>query len=437
MRVENYVYRRSVRRLFSAVYAPRRPRLRGVNFSTVLALFCLSACSLAFRTPENVDMPSAYYQNEQQHVGDGETLTLLQSGRIKDDRSCPDLMFERPSNARQGSDHNMPREPVLFSRGDLIRIDIIGGRGFAGDYVVNADGHLNLPYLRTLPAAGLTYEELNSRISQSLIEGGYFQSEFISVSTAILQWAPIQVHVSGAVYTAGDVVLNQRRADEDHVEKINSPGDFTVRRSLSAALYAAAGVRPDADIRNIIVTRQGREINIDLKGAFDGDDYHDLLLFDGDRVHVPSRGCFQANLARPSRVTPPGVRVFMSNLVQPAAGNAAAAIGQTATSLPYGTRFLAGLVSANCVGGVQATNAERWGVLISHNPITQESIVIAREIEVLVRRSYRDDYNPVLLPGDAIACYDSHLTNVRDVLSLLAEAVAPVLNAAVIGDIVR
>ena len=140
-------------------------------------------------------------------------------------------------------------------------------------------------------------------------------------------------------------------------------------------------------------------------------------------------------LARPSRITPPGIRVFMSNLTQPAASNAASAIGQDATRLPYGTRFLQGLVSANCVGGIQATNAGRWGVLISRNPITGESEVVARSIEKLVRSANRDDYNPVLLPNDAIACYDSHMTNVRDVIAMVSEVAAPALNAAIIGGL--
>lgn len=123
----------------------------------------------------------------------------------------------------------------------------------------------------------------------------------------------------------------------------------------------------------------------------------------------------------------------MSNLTRPAASNANSAIGRDATSLPYGTRFLQGLVSANCVGGIQVTNAGRWGVLISRNPVTGESEVIARSVEGLVRRADRDDFNPVLLPGDAIACYDSHVTNARDVISALSEAVSPMVSTLALG----
>ena len=127
----------------------------------------------------------------------------------------------------------------------------------------------------------------------------------------------------------------------------------------------------------------------------------------------------------------------MSNLTRPALSNANSAIGKHSTELPYGTRLLQGLVSANCVGGIQATNARRWSVLISRNPITGESEVIARSVEELVRRADRDDFNPVLLPNDAIACYDSHVTNIRDVIAAFSEAVAPVLNAAVLGGIAK
>jgi hypothetical protein len=174
-----------------------------------------------------------------------------------------------------------------------------------------------------------------------------------------------------------------------------------------------------------------------MTGVFDGGPVEDPLLVAGDRIHVPSRGCFQMALARPSRITPPGIRVFMSNLTRPASSNATSAIGEYSTKLPYGTRFLQGLVSANCVGGIQATNARRWGVLISRNPITGKSEVVARSIEELVRRADRDDFNPVLLPNDAIACYDSHVTNARDVVATLSEGISPVLNAALFGGLAR
>jgi hypothetical protein len=136
---------------------------------------------------------------------------------------------------------------------------------------------------------------------------------------------------------------------------------------------------------------------------------------------VPSRHCFQAKLARPTPITPPGVRVYMSNLTQPALNNASSGIGRDQSNLPYGTRLLQALFSANCVGGAKVTNAHRGAVLVSVNPETGESEVIERDIEALIRRPDRDLYNPVILPNDAIACYDSAVTNAREVLRSLGD----------------
>jgi hypothetical protein len=126
----------------------------------------------------------------------------------------------------------------------------------------------------------------------------------------------------------------------------------------------------------------------------------DPQLTAGDRVIVGSAGCFQPRMVRPTSVTAPGIRVFMSNLTRPANHNAGSAIGRDSTSLPYGTRFLQGLVAANCVGG-SILNAQRHAILISRNPMNGRTVVIQRSIEQLVRNANRDDLDPWLMPGDS------------------------------------
>ena len=41
----------------------------------------------------------------------------------------------------------------------------------------------------------------------------------------------------------------------------------------------------------------------------------------------------------------------------------------------------------------------------------------------LVREANRDALNPYLMPGDAIACYDSRWTNFREAVGLVTDAV--------------
>ena len=74
---------------------------------------------------------------------------------------------------------------------------------------------------------------------------------------------------------------------------------------------------------------------------------------------------------------------------------------RTSTPTRPKRRFLAGLVSSNCVGGSLATNGRRYGVLISRNPKTHRTEVIQRSIEELVLSPDRDEINPFLMPDDA------------------------------------
>ena len=53
------------------------------------------------------------------------------------------------------------------------------------------------------------------------------------------------------------------------------------------------------------------------------------------------------------------------------------------------------------------------------------SIVVSRRVERLVRDADRDEFDPYLMPGDAVACYDSAAMNLRDVVSVVSEAVTP------------
>ncbi|MGB0913887.1 MAG: polysaccharide biosynthesis protein, partial [Phaeobacter italicus] len=192
-------------------------------------------------------------------------------------------------------------------------------------------------------------------------------------------------------------------------------GASTEARNLSAALRATGGVRPDADISAIQLRRGSKVYTLDMRGVFEGQNAVDVMLLTGDEINVPSRGCFQDDLMRPSPISPPGVTLFLSNLTQPATGNAPSAIGREVREIPYGTRYMQAVIDTNCVGGARATSANRSAVLFSRNPVTKVSVVIERGIENMLRRADRDDYDPYLLPGDSIACYDSTITNIGEI----------------------
>lgn len=319
----------------------------------------------------------------------------------------------------------VPRE-LLHARpqhaaGDVVRLDIVEGQEFSGTYKVNLDGYVTFPYANSIRAAGLTTPQLMEAIKAAFIDKGLLRPERADLSVIPVEWAPVQVRVTGAVFRPGRGLINN---PEKGVAQAMVPpvGDSPPGRFLDAGLRIAAGVRPDADMSRIIVHRKGRKYTVDLSGIVEGTPVPDIYLMHGDHIEVPSTGCNQAALMRPSQVTPPGIRIFISTLAVPITGNPE----EYTANIPYGTRLLAAAISGNCVGGTHLTNAGRRIAHVSNDPILGK--VTVREIPVREMLAHPNDFgiNPYVMPNDAIACFDSEITNVRDVVRHINEILSTV-----------
>lgn len=301
-----------------------------------------------------------------------------------------------------------------LTRNDLVDIRIGDDDTFNGKYVISRDGTLKLPFLRPIRAQGRTTDQIEDDIARQLLDDEFY-TDRPRISARVADFASVTVGVSGAVFEPHSVEIGGVSGDQADGRRQDALGASSEARNLSAALRAAGGVRPDADISAVEVRRGGTLYKLDMRGVFNGENVVDIMLLTGDEIRVPSRQCFQEDLMRPSPISPPGVSLFLSNLTQPATNNAASAIGQTVRQVPYGTRYLQAVVDSNCVGGSRSTSADRSSVLFSRNPVTDVSVVIERDIEDLLRRADRDDFDPYLLPGDALACYDSAVTNITEI----------------------
>jgi polysaccharide export outer membrane protein len=335
------------------------------------------------------------------------------------------ILSSAPTQAPLPMANMRAHNALPLSPGDLIEVMMEYGEGFNGSYVLDNLGLLSLPIINAIDAAGLSPQELSRRIELALIKSGIFRPAMATAHVKILHLAAIHIPVTGAVFKPGRVLINKAYANAEMDQRVVADGDYSNKRLLSEAIRGAHGVRPDAKIDQIILIRQGWQIEVDLTGILSGVPVTDYPLIAGDQVIVPSTGCFQSYLVRPSQITPKGFRVFMSNLIDSAQNNASAAVGRYATNLPYGTRLLQAAVSANCVGGKEWTNAPRKVMLASINPITNETQVIERSVEQLMRYANRDDINPYVMPNDAIACYDSGVTNLRDVARTIVDLLIP------------
>lgn len=340
-------------------------------------------------------------------------------------RTDKPLNLNRLNIIANGENDPVLAQGLLLSPGDLVEVLIEDGEGFNGRYIIDNAGYIKLPLIGVIEAGGATTNTLETKLELALVRAEIFQPASASVTIQVLNWSAIEVSVSGAVFQPGTVLINKKLRAPPNPEHLKAYGDFSSSRLLSEAIRNASGIRPDAKLDQIILLRKGWQVQIDMTGMLTGDLVTDYPLVAGDRVIVPSTGCFQEHLVRPSLITPKGFRVFMSNLIDSAGDNASAGVGKYATNLPYGTRLLQAAISANCVGGKDWTNAPRRIVLASNNPITGQTQVIERSVEQLLMMPSQGNINPYLMPNDSVVCYDSDITNFRDIAKTIADFIIP------------
>ncbi len=388
-----------------------------MNFQRILSALAVTAALTACATmPTPTNAPGAQYQVQQQ---------LDREVDFASHCAAPTLP-QGLSQLQQVDAAYFTAAPDMLAPGDRLKLTVSGDSGtLNGTYVVGANGQLLIGDSIAFTVAGQPRYVAHQTLRAMLIQKGFVRDIPGNVRLQLEVAGSVSVSVEGAVFEPGNVRAGDRGTENTATALSNAAGgDFNAGRTLSTALRAAGGVRPDAATSAVYLVRGNAYAEIDLSPAFGGSTLVDPQLTAGDRIIVETTGCFDEKLVRPSSVTSPGVRVYMSNLSRPAASNASSAIGKDSTSLPYGTRLLQGLISANCIGG-SAMNAGRSAVLISRNPVNGKSIVIKRSVEQLVRNADRDAANPYLMPNDAIACYDSAAMSFVDVVGVLGNVLGP------------
>jgi polysaccharide export outer membrane protein len=381
--------------------------------STLLSIVYLLLFMLAGCTPSGVTR-----NIEEDHFQTAELEERLE--RKRQENLITAQIMQQSANLPRWSQLRPPLSP-----GDRLQVNIQNGETFSGVYEIDIDGAVNIPYLPSLHVAGYDVKEVERMIRTALVDAKQFHASRVWVSVLVQQWAAVQVHVSGAVFNSGIVTINVRDAEERTQKSTQYSGDFPLERLLPAALRSAGGVRPDAAIDKISLIRNGKPRLIDYTGIIDGVPIDPIPLMTGDTIIVPSSGTFDNDLIVPSVITTPGIRVFLSNLTVPARGNAISAIGKDATNLPYGSRFLAALTSSNCIGGTDSTNASRHALLVRSNPLTGKQEVVDRSINELFRNPDQSHINVFLMPNDSIGCYDSGVTNIRDIADTIVDILVP------------
>ena len=164
-----------------------------------------------------------------------------------------------------------PTEKSTVGPGDLFTMEIVGEQGLPKEYQVASDGSVDLPYLHTVPVAGLEPQEIARLVRKLLIEKG-----FLSDPSVVVQ---VKEYNSRRITIMGQVA---------------KPGTFpySVGLTLLQAISQAGGPTGIANIDRVTLIRRveggSRNVVLSIGSIMEGRSA-DIPLQSGDRIFVHER----------------------------------------------------------------------------------------------------------------------------------------------------
>jgi polysaccharide export outer membrane protein len=162
-------------------------------------------------------------------------------------------------------------EAYILGPEDELNIQVLGRTDFNVKPKVGPDGMIQLPYIGSQKAGGLTTNQLSAEIKAALVSKGFFNNPILSVD--ITSYASRYVTVLG---------------------EVNKPGLTPVDRPyhLSELLARVGGVRDTAADYVTLTPAKGSQQRLSLADLASGAAAADPLVAPGDKVYAPKAEMF-------------------------------------------------------------------------------------------------------------------------------------------------
>jgi polysaccharide export outer membrane protein len=130
-----------------------------------------------------------------------------------------------------GYTYGMAQGPYTLDSGDRLRIVVFGQDGLTNSYAVDASGHIAMPLIGTVPARGLTTDQLASAVSAKLRDG-FIREPHVAV----------EIEAYRPFFILGEVT---------------QPGQYpyVANMTVETAVAIAGGFGPRASHESMILTR--------------------------------------------------------------------------------------------------------------------------------------------------------------------------------------
>ena len=128
--------------------------------------------------------------------------------------------------------HEALNHPYVLGEGDRVRVTVFDQPGLSNTFNVDQSGYISFPLVGAIPARGLTVQQLEGRIAQSL-QAGYIRNPDVSVE--VDQYRPIFV-----------------------MGEVGASGQYSYVPGMTAqkAIAAAGGFSARANQGSVDITRQ-------------------------------------------------------------------------------------------------------------------------------------------------------------------------------------
>jgi polysaccharide export outer membrane protein len=164
--------------------------------------------------------------------------------------------------------------------GDRLQMSIFNVEKYTGEYLVLADGNVNLPGVGLVSVQGLTLPEAQQRIAQRY--SALLKQPVVTL--ALVATRPIQVAISGEVLRPGSYQVGEEGNGNDE-----GGGQFP---RLSRVITQAGGITQVADITQVQLRRgspNGTVVTLNLTELLqEGNLTQDPILMDGDSIYIPT-----------------------------------------------------------------------------------------------------------------------------------------------------
>ncbi len=239
------------------------------NFFVFALMLPLTGCAVA---------PGMYMSTPPPNVPGVKMLEITPATlQAEDKKASPEMAAmpnsEQPSKEKDAEYQYLigPRDVLAVTVWDHPELTIPAGQfrdpEVAG-HLVDEDGTIFFPYAGTVQVADKT----TSQVRKLLTKGIAHAIQNPQLDVKVVAFRSQKAYISGEVAKPGPQPITD------------------VPLTIAQAIGQAGDLTPNADLANATVTREGKASHVDLLAMYDkGDVSQNLLLKNGDIIHIPDR----------------------------------------------------------------------------------------------------------------------------------------------------